>query len=77
MSKYIPVEGFAGLYRDPNSQAIVNRDRSAYEAYIAQRDAMQTKAQQFEQMKVELETVKSDITDIKDMLSTIVQKLNT
>jgi uncharacterized protein related to proFAR isomerase len=77
MSKYIPVEGFAGLYRDPNSQAIVNRDRSAYEAYIAQRDAMQTKAQQFEQMRSELETVKDDITDIKDMLSIIVQKLNT
>lgn len=77
MSKYIPVEGFAGLYRDPNSQAIVNRDRSAYETYIAQRDAMQVKAQQFEQMRSELETVKDDITDIKDMLSIIVQKLNT
>jgi len=77
MSKYIPVEGFAGLYRDSNSQAIINRDRSAYETYIAQRDAMQSKAEQFEQMKQELDNVKNDIGDIKDMLSTIVQKLNT
>jgi len=77
MSKYIPVEGFAGLYRDSNSQAIINRDRSAYETYIAQRDAMQSKAEQFEQMKQELDNVKNDIGDIKDMLSIIVQKLNT
>jgi len=77
MSKYTPVEGFAGLYRDSNSQAIINRDRSAYETYIAQRDAMQSKAEQFEQMKQELDNVKNDIGDIKDMLSTIVQKLNT
>ena len=77
MSKYTPVKGFAGLYRDSNSQAIINRDRSAYETYIAQRDAMQSKAEQFEQMKQELDNVKNDIGDIKDMLSTIVQKLNT
>ena len=76
MSKYIPVEGFAGLYRDPNSTAIINRDKSAYENYIARRDALQKKSEEFEQMKEELDNVKGDIGDIKDMLSVIVQKLN-
>jgi len=76
MKEYIPVEGYTGLYRDPNSTAIVNRDRSAYENYIARRDALEKKSEEFEQMKQELDNVKGDIGDIKDMLSVIVQKLN-
>lgn len=76
MTDYIPVEGHSGLYRDPNSTAIINRDKSAYENYIARRDALQKKSEEFEQMKEELDNVKGDIGDIKDMLSVIVQKLN-
>ena len=76
MKEYIPVEGYASLYRDSNSTAIVNRDRSAYENYIARRDALEKKSEEFEQMKQELDNVKGDIGDIKDMLSVIVQKLN-
>jgi len=76
MTDYIPVEGYTGLYRDPNSTAIVNRDKSAYENYIARREALEKKSEEFEQMKQELDDVKGDIGDIKDMLSTIVQKLN-
>jgi len=76
MTDYIPVEGYTGLYRDSNSTAIVNRDRSAYENYIARRDALEKKSEEFEQMKQELDNVKGDIGDIKDMLSVIVQKLN-
>jgi hypothetical protein len=76
MTEYVPVEGFSGLYRDSNSKAIVNRNRSAYENYIARRDALEKKNQEFEQMKEDLDNVKGDITDIKDMLSVIVQKLN-
>jgi len=76
MTEYVPVEGFSGLYRDSNSKAIVNRDRSAYENYIERRDALERKNREFEQMKEDLDNVKGDITDIKDMLSVIVQKLN-
>ena len=76
MSDYIKVEGHSDLSRDPNTQAIINRDRSAYENYMARKKTLEKKNSEFDTMKEELDNVKSDIGDIKDMLSSIVQKLN-
>ena len=76
MSDYIKVEGHSDLARDPNTQAIINRDRSAYENYMARKEALEKKNSDFDVMKEELDNVKSDIGDIKHMLSSIVQKLN-
>ncbi len=76
MSDYIKVEGHSDLARDPNTQAIINRDRSAYENYMVRKETLEKKNSEFDTMKEELDNVKSDIGDIKDMLSSIVQKLN-
>ena len=76
MSDYLKVEGHSELVRDPNTQAIINKDRSAYENYMAREKALEKKNSEFDTMKEELYNVKSDIGDIKDMLSSIVQKLN-
>jgi len=76
MSDFIPVEGRSHLYRNTDSQAIVNRDNTAYREYMSRKKALEKKNSEFESMKEELDNVKSDIGDIKDMLSSIVQKLN-
>ena len=34
MSDFIPVEGRSHLYRDADSHAIVNRDKTAYREYM-------------------------------------------
>ena len=33
----IPVEGFGNLYRDENTNAIINTDKIAYDNYISNR----------------------------------------
>ena len=76
MDNLTPVEGMSGLYRDQNSSAIINRNRSEYESYMARKKATEAKNNEFDQMKEDLDSVKSEIGDIKDMLSTLVQKLN-
>jgi chaperonin cofactor prefoldin len=76
MDNLTPVEGMSGLYRDQNSCAIINKNRSEYESYMARKKSMERKSEELDKMKEELDNVKSDIGDIKDMLSTIVQKLN-
>ena len=43
MSDYTPVEGQKGLYRDNNTTAIINKDKSGYESYIARKEAMDKK----------------------------------
>ena len=76
MSNYIPVEGKSGLYRDSDSTAIVNRDKKAYLAYMERKKIAEGKNSELNQMKEDIDNVKSELGDIKGLLSTLVQKLN-
>ena len=76
MTNHIPVEGRSGLYRDSDSTAIVNRDKKAYLAYMERKKIAEGKNSELNQMKEDLDNVKSELGDIKGLLSTLVQKLN-
>ena len=63
----IPVEGHNQLGRDPNSNAILNTDVSAYEAYRkARREAKRKEA--------EMSTLKDEVAELKALVNTLVQK---
>lgn len=74
MENYMKVEGISGLYRDPHSKAIVNMDQSGYEAYIAQKNANAARRKEQQQMQEELDNIKSDVNEIKNMLLELLQK---
>ena len=76
MKNHIPVEGQSGLFRDSESTAIVNKDKKAYLAYMERKKVVQTKNSELDQMKEDIDNVKSELGDIKGLLSTLVQKLN-
>ena len=76
MSNYTPVEGQKGLYRDNDTAAIVNRDKNAYKSYMARKKALESKDNELNKMKEDLDNVKSELGEIKGLLSTLVQKLN-
>ena len=76
MKNHIPVEGRSGLYRDSDSTAIVNRDKKAYIDYMKRKKIAESKNDELDQMKEDLNNVKSELGDIKGLLSTLVQKLN-
>tara|TARA_B100000700_G_scaffold38741_1_gene38697 strand:+ start:1585 stop:1800 length:216 start_codon:yes stop_codon:yes gene_type:complete len=54
------------LYRDVNTGAIINTDRSSFEKYKKSR-------QKFQNMEHELDYVKSEISEIKSLLKQIVK----
>lgn len=64
----IRVDGEENLYRDPNSQAIVNTDSSAYEAYL------EAKNRKLSELN-EIETLKNDVAELKDMMRLLIEKL--
>ena len=76
MSNYVPVEGKFGLYRDSDSTAIVNRDKKAYLDYMKRKKTVENKNSELDKMKEDLDNVKGELGEIKDLLSTLVQKLN-
>ena len=74
MSRYTPVDGHRDLARDKNSGAIINRNRSAYE--IAKRRAAEAQKQRDEIRRAnrEINTLKCEIHEIKDMLKTLLDR---
>ena len=76
MKNQVPVEGKLGLYRDSDSSAIINRDKRAYLDYMQRKKAAENKNNELNKMKEDLDNVKSELGEIKGLLSTLVQKLN-
>ena len=65
---YKQVEGRSDLFRDTDSGAIVNTDRSAYLAY-------KTKQQQRLNEMGRIEKLQNDIDEIKSLLYKVIDKL--
>ena len=63
----IPVEGYTTLGRDPSSNAILNTDTTQYDAYIKARDKAKKKDRTLEDLKTEVE-------ELKRLVSNLVQK---
>ena len=65
----LKVEDHKHLGRDPKSNAIVNTDRAAYEAYIKARAEASKK-------RDEVLDLTDEITELKSMLQVLVEKSN-
>jgi len=74
MAEYLQVEGKQDLFRDINSGAIVNKNRSAYE--MAKRRVSEAKKQRDEIRSAtrEINTLKCEIHEIKDMLKKLLDR---
>ena len=63
----IPVEGHTQLGRDPNSNAILNTDLTAYEAYRKARREARRK-------ETEMTTLKGEVAELKALVKTLIDK---
>ena len=65
----IPVEGFGNLYRDENTNAIINTDKIGYDNYISNRRLNSDKKAELDIMKNEIETLKSLLHDLSSKIT--------
>ena len=72
--KYVQVEGHSDLSRDLNSNAIINRSRSAYERAKKRAADAQVARDQIRNTTREINTLKSEIHEIKHLLKQLVSK---
>jgi len=73
-SDLIPVTDREGWFRDPDSHAIVNCNKSQYEQYMASYNKRENKEKAFTTLQKEVSGLKSDISDMKSMLLQLVEK---
>ena len=72
--KYVQVEGHPDLSRDLNSNAIINRNRGAYERAKKRAADAQVARDQIRNTTREINTLKSEIHEIKYLLKQLVSK---
>ena len=64
----IPVEGHKSLFRDEETNAIVNTDTIAYENYVNNKQTNSDK-------KAEMDDVKRELAELKSMLKDLASKI--
>ena len=69
MSEYVKVEGHTSLARDEQSSAIVNTDITAWRLQKLRKENYKKQAE-------EINNIKSGMTEIKNILNQIVEKIN-
>lgn len=72
----LKVKDHPTLYRDPNSKAILVVDQGARQTYLNQRAIAQRNTEATQALKNEVDGLKSELNDIKIMLTHISNKLN-
>ena len=66
--KYLKVEGKADLVRDTDTNAIINVDKTGYQAYITNRDKLLSDKERIEKLETQVSDIKGDLDEIKDLL---------
>ena len=66
----IPVEGHKNLFRDEKTGAIVNTDAAGYSTYMSNRRRNSDKQAELDEMKSEIETLKSMLKELASKITT-------
>ena len=66
------VKGHRDLARDPETNTIINVNKTEYDQYIAKRKAKSEKNQKVQTMEEDLANVKSELDEIKSLLKELI-----
>ena len=70
--EFIKIKDNEHLIKNTKSNFIVNTNKSEYDEYIARRKLKQSEKQKVENIERDISTLRNEITEIKDMLRSLV-----
>ena len=74
MSDYIKVQGYSSLVRDTNTNAIINKDKSAYNLAKRRAEEAQRQRDEIRGATREINNLKCEMHEIKSMLKTLLER---
>ena len=74
MSEYKPIEGHSDLIKDMHSKAVINTNRSAYLAAVQRKRTLQQQKDELRDATREINILKSEMHEIKNLLVKLVEK---
>ena len=69
----VPVKDKSNWFRDSNGGSIQCADQTVYQKYMRAHNAEELKKQEFNTLQNEVSELKSDMSEIKSLLLTLVQ----
>lgn len=73
MMNLVPVEGKDHLFRDKNTGAIINKDKTEYNNYINAKNRLSSEKERVNLLEQKVNDIKSDLDDIKNLLKELAQ----
>jgi small-conductance mechanosensitive channel len=70
----IPIPGTT-LVRDTETMALINKDTTGQQEYYNRRNKMAAEKEQINKIKTEVQSLKDDVNDIKQLLNQILEKV--
>jgi hypothetical protein len=68
----IQVKGHPSLFRDKSSNAILNTDMNAYQNYMESKRIKEDESKRINNIESDLNSLKGDIDEIKNLLRSLV-----
>ena len=72
MENYLKVESDTSLARDMNTNAIINKNKSEYDKFMNISRKKYEEKIKFNELKSDVDSLKTDISEIKSLLKQIV-----
>lgn len=69
----IKVENHPNLYRDANTNMIINSDSSSYNSYISMKKNKENEKKRIEKLESDIGEVKNDLSEIKELLRNLAK----
>ncbi len=73
MSDYIKVDSDSNLVRDTNNHAIINNNKTEFDKFLKLSERKYKEKKEFENLKSDVNSMKTDLEEIKSLLKSIVR----
>lgn len=70
--EYIKVSGHSDLVRDPETNSIINKNKSEYNEYMMRKNIKSEENQKVQTIEDEVASIKSDVNEIKSLLRELI-----
>ena len=74
MDKYLKVKSDVSLFRDKDSNAIVNKNKGEFDKFLKLFQKKYEEKKKFDNMRSDLDSLKQDMNEIKTLLKNIMDK---
>lgn len=71
---YIKVKGHEGLFRDPNTNSIINKNMAEYQEYVSRKKLKSEEDGRMKNLESEVFEIKNDLDEIKSMLRRFINE---